>query len=152
MTTALLRTDLIRDEGLRLVAYRDSRGIWTIGVGHNIEADPRLLSRIGELRLHGLTRAEAEALLDQDIAVCCAALDRNLPWWRNLDPVRQDALANMAFNLGVSKLLGFHDTLAALKAGRWADAAKDMADSAWADQVGARATRLETLILTGKRP
>lgn len=31
---------LIREEGSRLKAYRDSRGIWTIGVGHTSAAGP----------------------------------------------------------------------------------------------------------------
>lgn len=137
MDVAALRAQLIVDEGLRLKPYRDTIGKLTIGVGRNLDDK-------------GITRGEAETLLDTDIAEHCALLDKYLPWWSNMDDARQGALANMAFNLGVGpspeqplgKLLTFKNSLAALERGDYETAAANLAMSAWAKQVGPRATRI----------
>ena len=88
-------------------------------------------------------------LLECDIRRVKADLDLALSWWRGLDDVRQRVLVNMAFNLGITRLLGFKNTLAAMQAGNYADAAKGMLDSKWATQVGARATRLAAMMRDG---
>ncbi len=82
-----------RFEGLRLEAYRDSAGIWTIGYGHTAQAGrptPGPGMRI--------TRAEADALLARDLgkyeAAVTAALTR-LPS-RN----QFDAMVSLCFNIG----------------------------------------------------
>lgn len=145
MTTSALISDLKRDEGLRLAAYPDplSGGDpWTIGYGHT-----------GNEVKKGLrwTPEKCEAVLVQDIEEHTEELDLRMPWWRNLDPVRQDVIANMAFNLGVKRLLGFKNTLALARAGDYHGAAKGMLASAWAGQVGARAQRLARMMRDGKR-
>lgn len=131
----LLRADLVRDEGTVLHAYRDSRGYLTIGHGRLI--DPRLGG--------GISRAEAGLLLERDIAGALAGLDGALPWWRQLPEPAARGLANMAFNLGLGRLLGFGRMLAALEAGDFPAAAAEALDSAWARQVGARARRIAAL-------
>jgi lysozyme len=143
MTTALLFDDLEADEGLRLHAYRDTEGVWTIGYGHTgLEVKPGLT----------ITAEAARDLLAADIARTESGLDRHLPWWRKLDAARQDAIVEMAFNLGVGGLLTFHRFLAAVEAGNWKLAAGDMLLSKWARQVGHRAMRLANLIEFGNRP
>lgn len=77
-------------------------------------------------------------------------LDRNLSWWKNLDEVRQRVLFDMCFNLGVTKLLAFKNTLEAIRTGRYDDAAAGMLNSLWAKQVKGRATRLANMMRTGK--
>jgi lysozyme len=84
-----------------------------------------------------------------DKARTLAWRDSNLPWWRDLDDVRQRALINMAFNLR-ARLLGFTNTLAAIQASDWQKAHDEMLDSLWAKQVGERAQRLASMILTGE--
>jgi lysozyme len=138
MTTPALVADLKRDEGFRSHAYRDTGGVWTIGYGHaGADAD----------WVWDEPRAAAQLAVDIDRAE--SGLDRDLPWWRTLDDVRQDALANMAFNLGAGGLLGFRRMLAALEAGDWAAASAQMLLSRWASQVGTRAARLAAMIRTG---
>jgi lysozyme len=61
----------------------------------------------------------------------------------------QEVLANMCFNLGLTGLLGFRQTLALLQAGRYGEAAAEMLRSAWAGQVGARAERLAQKLKEG---
>lgn len=136
MTSPYLLADLRRDEALRLEAYPDplSHGEpWTIGYGHT-----------GREVHDGLlwTLKEAENALAADVAGVSRSLDRSLPWWRSLSDLRQDCLVNMAFNLGLTHLLGFKDFLALVKAGRFGEAADDAMHTQWAAQVGTRAARL----------
>ncbi len=142
MTTPFLVGDLMGDEGLRRAAYRDGGGVWTIGYGHTgPEVRAGMVWRLGKI---------IDTLLE-DIAIAQSELDDKLPWWRTLDDVRQDVMVELAFNLGIGGLLGFHQALAAIQAGRWAAAAGEMLASAWAGEVGARACRLAALMRNGSR-
>jgi lysozyme len=60
-------------------------------------------------------------------------------------------VTDMAFNLGVDALCGFAATLAAVRAGRFAEAADHMLQSAWARQVKGRAAELAAMMRTGAR-
>lgn len=131
-----LLDQLVRDEELRLKPYRDSVGKLTIGVGRNLDDV-------------GISRDEAMALLANDIAHARAELEQYLPWTGGLDDVRQSALVNMAFNLGIGGLVKFHNFLAAIEAKDYKTAAAEMLDSVWAKQVGDRAHRLALQIETG---
>lgn len=137
MNDELLRAELVRDEGLRLKPYRCTAGKLSIGVGRNLDDV-------------GISKSEALAMLDADIERTAAELDRRLPWWRHLDEVRQRVVLNMAFNLGVSGLIGFRRTLAAISAGKFEDAASEMLRSKWAEQVGERAQRLAAMMARGE--
>lgn len=134
---AILRDDLKRDEGLRLLPYADSVGKLTIGYGRNLSDN-------------GITQLEAAAMLDQDISRHVSDLYQALPWVMKLDGPRQTVLANMCFNLGIKRFLGFKNMLASVQAGNYQQAAVEMLDSVWADQVGARATRLASVMHSGE--
>jgi lysozyme len=146
---ALLEAELRRDEGVRYWPYKDTAvpPRDTVGVGHNLQAKP-----LPANWAYPLTAAQVTQLLEQDIADTLANLDRNLPWWRQLDEVRQRVVANMCFNLGIGKLLGFKNTLAAMQRGSYAVAAAGMKASSWHGQVGARAVRLCSAMETGVMP
>lgn len=123
---------LTRHEGFRRSAYQDSKGYWTIGIGRMI--DKRLNG--------GLTEEEAQYLLLNDLDRCASDLDSKLPWWKSLSDNRRYVLLNMCFNLGITKLLGFKNTLAMVQRGDYKGAAKGMLNSLWAKQVGDRAKEL----------
>ena len=89
-------------------------------------------------------------LLRHDIERVEQAIDRALPWAVTLDPVRRGALVNMGFQLGVSGLLGFAQTLAAIKAGEYQSAADRMLASRWASQTPSRARRLADQMRSGR--
>ncbi|MGV6871746.1 lysozyme [Pseudochelatococcus sp. B33] len=78
-----------RWEGLRLAAYRDATGAWTIGYGHT-GAD----ARAG----HTITAARAESLLRQDLAVFEQAVERVIAV--PLSDNQFGALVSFAFNVG----------------------------------------------------
>jgi len=142
---AQLVVELRRDEGVRYVPYRDTKGIPTVGVGHNLQAAP-----LPAGWTYPLTDDQVNQLLRIDLTNVFSDLNRDLPWWADLNDVRQRVIANMMFNLGSNRLLGFKNTLAAMRQGRYDDAAAGMLNSAWASQVGARAQRLAQMMRTGE--
>jgi len=81
-----------------------------------------------------------------DVDRATAGLDRALPWWRTLSEDRQRVLVNMAFNMGVPKLLTFKRMLAAVKDGQYQAAGDELSDLEWSKQVVGRATRLAKIM------
>ena len=138
MAAQTLVEALIRDEGLVLRMYKDSVGVSSIGVGHNLEAKP-------------ITPHAAYVILADDVADAEQAVLRALPWSRNLDGPRFEALVNLAFNLGIGGLLDFKKALAAIERADWPTMARELIDSKWYTQVGARADRIIKQFATGTR-
>jgi lysozyme len=81
-------------EGLRLTAYQDCGGVWTIGYGHTGTDVHAGLT---------ITEAEAEALLRADVAEAVTCVNRavNVPITQN----QFDALVDFCFNCGRGSLL-----------------------------------------------
>jgi lysozyme len=128
--------NLKRHEGLRLKPYLCPEGKITIGFGRNLED-------------MGISEKEAEMLLMSDIQRCYEELDV-FSWFHDLDQVRQEAMVNMLFNLGLPTFLEFKRTLKFMAEGAYSQAAEEMLDSKWARQVGDRATELAYMVETGQ--
>ena len=124
-------------EGKKSKPYKDTVGKLTIGIGRNLDD-------------RGITEEEIVFLLGTDVALVEKDLDKNLKWWRDMSEVRQRVLADMCFNLGITKLLTFKNTLEAMRTGRYNDAASGMLNSLWAKQVKGRAVRLANMMRTGE--
>lgn len=139
-----LYEQLTRDEGLRLEPYKDSRGFNTVGIGHNLDANPL------PNETYPLTLDRAKEILDQDVCRIKSGLITALPWFPFVPGVYRGVLINMAFNLGVHGLLEFHHMLAAVRVAGWEEAAKQMQASSWYTQVGDRAKRLVKQMQTGE--
>jgi len=133
-----LVAQLKRHEGVRSHVYLCSAGYETIGVGRNI-AESGL----------GLSDDEIDYLLENDIRRCKQELIA-LPWFVDLDSVRQDAIVNLCFNLGLTRLMGFKNAMAAMAVGDHAKAGDEFYDSRWAKQVGSRADEVCEMIRTGR--
>ena len=146
----LLISDLIRDEGLRLSPYRDTKNYLTTGIGRCLDTNPLTPEEVAfvghDARRLPITEAQARYLCANDIKRVSLRLTRNLSWWSKQPEPIQRVLANMAFNLGVPGLMTFQNTLAAIQQGRYADAAKGMRSSLWARQVKGRAERLAQIV------
>lgn len=78
-------------EGCSLTAYRDQRGIWTIGYGHTPTAEGQTISE-----------ADARILLSEDLKVADEAINRlvKVPLTQN----QFDALCSFVFNVGQGNL------------------------------------------------
>jgi lysozyme len=123
-------------EARRNRLYKCSQGYNTIGIGHNLDANP-------------ISERAIDVIFEDDLNSVLNDLTKNLPWWRNLSEDRQLVLVDMCFNLGIGKLLGFKNTLKAVEEGRYEDAAVGMGQSLWATQVGNRAIRLINMMRKG---
>ncbi len=90
------RAAIRQREGCRLSAYRDSRGIWTIGVGH-VDMTPPVVTP--GMRI---TEAEADAFLAADLTPVEATINGavSVPLTQN----EFDAMASLGFNIGVGGL------------------------------------------------
>jgi len=82
-------------EGLRLTAYQDCVGIWSIGYGHT-GPDVHAGQTITEL--------EAEALLRTDLAAAVACVNRAVT--AAITQPQFDALVDFCFNAGRGNFLG----------------------------------------------
>lgn len=89
----ILQTELTQDEGREMRIYPDTLGIMSIGIGRNLE-DP------------GIRAQECDFLWLNDVVDCCAVMDKNIPWWRKLEPNEQRCFINLCF-MGWSKFAGF---------------------------------------------
>ena len=140
MSRSRLVAMLTRHEGRRACVYEDSLGIWTIGVGRNVDAE------------HGgcLSIDEIDYLLENDIIRTTKELAGTYNWFGQLDEVRQEAMINMHFNLGSRRFAGFKKMIAAMEGGDYAKARDEMLDSKWSRQVGNRATELAMMIWRGE--
>ena len=131
-----LKEMLMRHEGLRLKPYKCSAGKLTIGYGRNLEDK-------------GITNAEAEYLLTNDINDAIAECRDSFPWWKGLTNNRKMVIVNMVFNLGLSNFKKFKKTIQYIENEAYTTAAVEMLDSRWAIQVGARADELAHMMKEG---
>ena len=130
---------LKRHEGVRSKVYLCSAGYETIGVGRNIAA-----SGIG------LSDDEIDYLLENDIERVIKELSSEYPWFNSLDDVRKDAMIDISFNLGATRLRGFKRALAAMEVADYKLAAKEFLDSKWSRDVKGRSTELAHMIALGE--
>ena len=113
-TLALIR----RFEGLRLAAYQDSAGVWTIGYGTT-------QYRNGDKVRPGdrITEDEADAILREQLAECANAV--RLLVKVPLSPQQFDSLVSWTYNLGAGALRE-STLLKRLNTGDYAGAANEM--------------------------
>lgn len=135
------------DEGVKYFIYDDAtglpiragtvvRGNPTVGVGRNL---------VGK----GLSDAEVQILLSNDVNACAAELDNRIPWWRKLSARRQAQMINLDFNMGWGSLSGFKNFLAEMEAEEWEAAVAALKASHWWVQVGKRGPEIAGYILAG---
>ena len=132
-----LQAMLERDEGREYNAYPDplTHGDpWTVGIGHcGPEVHEGLVWDDGMI----------DDAFQLDVAAATqACMDHFDPWFSALNEPRQAVLISMCFQMGVNRLLGFSNTLAAVRDQHFANAAENMRQSNWAHQTPKRALRM----------
>lgn len=128
-------------EGRKALAYQDSRGIWTVGVGHNLQSKP--------LPDHIITALRDDDIRDADKA-CIAIFGASE--FAAFSAPRQAALTDMVFQLGQAGLLKSPHAIAAIKAGDWEAAAAHFLGGPWEAQTPARAETNAEMLRTGQWP
>ena len=127
---------LKRHEGLRLKPYLCTSDQLTIGYGRNLES-------------MGISRYEAEVMLVSDIERCYNELEV-FGWFSGLDIVRQEAMVDLLFNLGLPRFLGFKKMIRHLSNKEYSQAAAELLNSRYAIQVGDRANELAYMLERGE--
>jgi len=135
-----LKAEITSDEGQVLEVYKDHLGYPTIGVGHLVlESDEEYGMGVGT----PITRTRCDELLFQDLNIvlkeCESRFHEN---WKDWPEEVRLIIANMAFNLGLTRLVKFQKMFKALNEGDYKQASIEGLDSKWAKQVYNRAKRL----------
>jgi lysozyme len=145
---------VIQHEGKRDMAYLDSKGIPTVGVGFNLNNQDAVarLKQVGAnpVKIKAgkakLTDSQIKTLLIDDLERALVDAKSVISNFDKLPQAVQGVLVEMAFNLGRTRLGEFKRFLSKLSMGKWADAAAEMLRSDWKKQVGQRAVTLANLI------
>ncbi len=122
-------------EKLELHTYIDTNGHCTIGWGRNLE--------------NGISLDEAELMFQNDLTLAIHELEEH-SWYNNQPRGVKNALINMNFNLGITKMLEFKDMIHCLQSYDYTGAARAALNSAWAKEVHQRATDIALMISEGK--
>lgn len=140
------RDDLLQhlraEESLRLTVYDDATGL-ELQPGRELIGNPTI--GYGRNLLRGLTVAEAELLLGNDADSALQEAAKQFSWFSAAPAAVQVGFADMLFNLGLPRLLGFHDLLTCAAKSDWLGMSNAALDSKWAAQIGDRSTKIAEL-------
>lgn len=106
---------LERHEGIRKKAYVDTAGKITIGIGRNLTDV-------------GLSLDEIVVLVNTDINGVLADLE-TFAWWAGLSDLRQQAIADLRFNVGAGGFRLFPKLIHALAVEDYPSAAQELRSS-----------------------
>lgn len=138
---------LKRHEGYKPQMYKDVEG-YSIGIGHFITAN-----EISKFKNRTLSDTEIKSLFDSDLNIAITDAKKFVPNFNTLPLQVQHVIVNMAFNLGINKLMKFKDLRQSLASKDFDKASRDMLDSKWASQVKGRAIELSDIVRSAaKKP
>lgn len=139
----VLFKELCAEEGMSRTVYYCPAGKLTVGVGHNLEANPAMSIIKKKLKLgENVSMDIIRTLFKNDVSEVITSLDNRLPWFKDLSPARQYVLISMGFNMGVPGLMKFKNTLGCLQRGDIKGCCYGMRSSRWYRQVGNRGPKL----------
>ena len=141
-----LRQVLALDEGRRAAPYKDTKGNWTIGIGHlmsvPVAPDAYKLATGTAVTvpteipttIERITEKGIDAIFDDDIRVAYNAMYNWLmgdgtaspSCWDRISWLRREVLTNMSFQLGRGSLSQFRRCRAAIINGNWLEASLEM--------------------------
>ena len=134
-----LQEEIKRDEGIVYRVYLDHLGYPTFGIGHLIrKSDPEHGQIVGT----PVTEQRINEVFTEDLATVITDCKTLFPDFDSLPDMAQRVIANMMFNMGLTRLSKFRKFIAGVNARDWAKAADEMIDSKWHRQVPTRAKRL----------
>ena len=132
---------IIRHEGIRDMPYKDSLGLWTVGVGHLIGDGKTLPPEYNRK----FTQAEIMKMFDDDFEHHAKAAEK-IPGYSKANQGGQGALIDLTFNMGPSWYKKWPNFCKKLAAGDFKGAADELAGSKWAQQVKSRAQTIIGLV------
>jgi lysozyme len=137
--------DMIKKhEGVRTKPYKDSLGLWTVGVGHLIGDGKSLPPEWNR----EFTMEEIDALFAKDYEHHKKQAEKT-PGYDKANERGRGALIDLAFNMGGAWYKKFKNAANALAAGDFNKAAEELTDSMWYKQVKGRAQTIVAMIRDG---
>jgi len=131
-------------EGVRTKPYKDSLGLWTVGVGHLI-GDGKSLPPEWDREL---SMKEVDELFAKDY-MHHKEMATKTPGWDKANETGQAAMIDLAFNMGGAWYKKWPTTAKALESGDFNKAADGLKDSKWYTQVKGRAVKIVEMIRNG---
>lgn len=135
--------EIADEEGFRTESYKDTKGFWTIGVGHMLGSD----DKYANLKW---TPTQVMVTLIQDINASIYYVKKYIRTYDQLTEARQRVLISMMFNLGPNRFAKFRKMIEAVNELDYYKAYEEMLDSKWAKtDVPNRAKRLSDTWVRG---
>lgn len=135
-----IKEDLIKHEGYKQEIYLCSESIPTFGIGHAVkESDIEYTWPVGTF----VEKERIDQCFEDDFKDACSDCGVLFLQFASLPSQVQRVLVNMAFNLGRTRLGRFKKMIKAVNEGNFTEAANQMVDSRWYNQVGNRSIELE---------
>ena len=140
-----LREQLIIDEGQVNEIYNDHLGYPTFGIGHLVlDGEPEHGLPVGT----PISEDRVKECFAKDVINVIEDCKILHDGWDGYPEEVKQVVANMMFNMGLTRLSKFNRHNAALQCGDWKEAAKEGRDSRWYKQVTNRAERLMSRLET----
>lgn len=115
----------IAEEGYRTKSYKDTKGYWTIGIGH-------LLSKTENFSGLVWSHEKVMTVFENDLDKTVVTAKEIFPEWDTFPSRVQLAILDMIFNLGPYGFRQFKNTIRLIHARKFAEAAAGALQSKWA--------------------
>lgn len=135
------------EEGRRSIAYKDTKGLWTNGIGHLIQPGEEWMKDTI------LNNDQIDDIFASDMKAATLGAAGTINNYYGLDQVRQAAIIGMVFQLGLAGFKAFHDAITAIERSDYQAASDAMLDSKWAKiDTPQRAKRAALMMTSGEWP
>lgn len=159
---ARLLSEVSKQEGFVAKLYLDTEKLVTFGKGRCVETHPlsgsewKTLYNQGWIKVE-ITEAGADWLMQEELMDVERQLARDYSsFWSYLNDARQNALIEMAYQMGADKEEAFHDMIAAIRVAiendtpaNWATVRVCGLSSLWAKETPSRAIAVMTQLENG---
>lgn len=137
---------IIRHEGWKPFIYDDANGERVVP-GYTMVGNATF-----GYGFTSINKPQAAPMLEAKIAEATVDARALFKGFDALDRIRQEALIEMVYQLGATRLAGFVRMIAAVAVRDWQRAYAEAKDSRWARQTPERAEEVAQMLLTGQPP
>lgn len=130
------------NEGFRANIYQCTAGVDTVGYGFNVNYLEEDELALNNGVVEPMTPEVAHKILELKLEKLKAALIREFSWVEQKPVIVQEALLEMAYQLGIPKMKSFSQTLIYIKEDNYQQAAINLRKSKWAKQTPKRVENL----------
>lgn len=138
-------------EGYRGKIYLDTLSIETIGYGRNLKVHPLTLDE--KLLIERNNGVYSKSQAHEWLLNHCETLEKELTkftWYNKIDDFRKSIILDMAYQLGIPRLLKFKLMILELNILNYKGASYQMMKSTWAIQTPQRVKRLALMMEVGE--